>query len=181
MSFHHSRISLSFKLSFIFVFGLVCAAFAVAMPLSRDEPVAVFIPSSNVDATTISRRDDLKSVCVKVSYTTDPTLQEHLSPAPVSAKLQRYLDVVSKELGFIASISELEGVPYRRNGAVVDFVMVVMMSTPVRSYTGQMGVTSSTVKDIPEEKLTTLRLTEQDGGRKIMLKAGAIHVISPIN
>ncbi|KAJ3909414.1 hypothetical protein F5879DRAFT_984764 [Lentinula edodes] len=183
MSFHHSRISSSFKLSFIFVFGLVCAAFAAAMPLSSvtsDELVAVSIPSSNVDATTISERD-LTAMRVKVSYSTSTTTQEPLPRAPVSAKLQRSLDVVASELGFIASIWESKRVPHRRNG-VVDFVMVVM-SKPVKSYTGQMGVTTSTV-DIAEEILTTFRLERQDGkskGRVITLESGAIQVNSPIN
>ncbi|KAH7880948.1 uncharacterized protein C8R40DRAFT_1164378 [Lentinula edodes] len=184
MSFHHSRISSSSKLSFLFVFGLVCAAFAAAMPLSSvrsDEPVAIFIPSPNVDATTISERG-LKTVKVKVTYTADPACKEQLHQDSVSAKLQRALDVVASELGFIASIRRWEGVPHRKNG-VVDFVMVVKSKTVTASYEGQIGVGTSTV-DIADEILTTLRLERQDGkskGRVITLESGDIQVKSPIN
>ncbi|KAJ4485020.1 hypothetical protein C8J55DRAFT_488010 [Lentinula edodes] len=191
MSFHHSRTSSSSKLSFLFVFGLVCAAFAAAMPLSSvrsDEPVAIFIPSPNVDATTISGRDP-ETVKVKVTYTADPDCKEQLDQASaklqasVSAKLQRALDVVGlKGLGFIASITEPEGVPHRKNG-VVDFVMVVKSKTVTASYKGQIGVGTSTV-DIAEEILTTFRLEGQEGeskGTVIILEPTKIHVIHPIN
>ncbi|KAJ3892840.1 hypothetical protein GG344DRAFT_75509 [Lentinula edodes] len=192
MSFHHSRISSSSKLSFLFVFGLVCAAFAAAMPLSSvrsDEPVAIFIPSPNVDATTISGRD-LETVQVKVTYTADPACKEQLDQASaklqtsVSAKLQRALDVVGlKGLGFIASITEPEGVPHRKNGEV-DFVMVVKSKTVTASYKGQIGVTASIGHGRNSEKLTTFRLEGQEGeskGTVIILEPTKIHVIHPIN
>ncbi|KAJ3934583.1 MAG: hypothetical protein NXY57DRAFT_958918 [Lentinula lateritia] len=182
MSFHRSRISSSSKLSFLFVFGLVCAAFAAAMPLSSDEPVAIFIPSPNVDATTISERD-LETVQVKVTYTADPACKEQLPQAPVSAKLQRALDVVAlKGLGFIVSITESEGEPHRKND-VVDFVMVVKSKT-VTSYKGQIGVTASIGHGLNSETLTTFRLERQEGeskGTVIILEPTTIHVIHPIN
>ncbi|KAJ3880840.1 hypothetical protein F5051DRAFT_501635 [Lentinula edodes] len=186
MSFHHSRTSSSSKLSFLFVFGLVCAAFAAAMPLSSvrsDEPVAIFIPSPNVDATTISERG-LETVKVKVTYTADPDCKEQLPPAPVSAKLQKALDVVAlKGLGFIASITEPEGVPHRKNGEV-DFVMVVKSKTVTASYKGQIGVTASIGHGRNSEELTTFRLEGQEGeskGTVIILEPTKIHVIHPIN
>ncbi|KAJ3895164.1 hypothetical protein GG344DRAFT_62412 [Lentinula edodes] len=158
---HHSRTSLRFKLSVIFVFGLVCAAFAAAMPLPSDTPVSVFVPRSDVNATAIPVHE-LKAVRVTVTFlkNTRSTTQEPLFRDQVSAKLQKYLDVVAEDLGFMASITDCKGVPYLRDG-LVRFKM-----TGSGSYRGQMGVTASTAEDIDVEKLTTLRLKRTDGKSK---------------
>ncbi|KAJ3892618.1 hypothetical protein GG344DRAFT_64438 [Lentinula edodes] len=158
MFFHHSKTSFSFKLSFIFVFGLVCAAFVTAMPISSvssNQPVAVSMLRSDVNSTIIPRHE-LKKVDVTVSFA--PGIPEPLPLPPVSQKIQHCLELVASELGFIASISDTIGKPYGKQG-----VVYFMMAGSGSYYAGQMAAEDIVARP---EKSTTFRLKMLDGEHK---------------
>ncbi|KAJ3922205.1 hypothetical protein F5877DRAFT_64274 [Lentinula edodes] len=155
--------SLSCKLSLIFVFGLVCATFAAAMPLSSDKP-AVSIPPSNVNPAIIPKRDLNKEL---VTITFDQGRREPLPLKDIQDQIEHCLKLVASELGFTASVSEWREVPYRRS----DMVHFIMESDVV-SYLGQLHVTASTAKDPKAEKSTRFILEQLNGeyrGRKFIL------------
>ncbi|KAJ3874725.1 hypothetical protein F5051DRAFT_431134 [Lentinula edodes] len=163
MFFHHSRTSLSCKLSLIFVFGLVCATFAAAMPLSSDKP-AVSIPPSNVNPAIIPKRDLNEE---QVTITFEPGHQEPLALKDIQDQIEDCLKLVASKLGFTASVSEWREMPNRRSG----MVHFIMKSGPLY-YSGQLHDTASTAKDPKAEKHTRFILQQLNGeyrGRNFIL------------